>query len=479
MAAVDVLVVDVDDGEFIIGNDFLTSLGIGVDRQLQQLATRSEDETSGDPIDLEADEMPVKIAGSVPSGSDDIFAAVERLIDRAVENGFPLEHVVILRTISHAYDVWRLELRDDPPANVPPLEVRLKDGARPTKCKPRKYPPHIRQFLRDFNERLVELGLVYENPKRRWSSPVLPVKKSADPMDPLQTTDYRARNEQTDVMAAVMSILSLVLVNARGMKHFGLFDFLKGFWQLSQAELCQEFMSYMTDEKIFTPRRVPQGCADAAIHFQKTMEECFASRLYKHLLIWIDDLLLYANGIEVYLQKLGELFALLNQFGLKLSVKKSSLYQKEVKWCGRLIDEHGARHDPTRIDTLRSLPYPTTAGELQQFVCAINWMRESIVDFARQVAPLQHRLDQALVSTKRTRRAAAGIEIELNREERAAFDTVTRYARISGPADPSLGRRTPPHPSKWMVIGGNVTSWLCDNSTPPTRPHHGWQLSGK
>ncbi|KAE9044244.1 hypothetical protein PR002_g2909 [Phytophthora rubi] len=74
MAAVDVLVLDVDDGEFIIGNDLLTSLGIDVDRQLQQLAMRSEDETSGDPIDLEADEMHVKIDGSVPSGSDDIFA---------------------------------------------------------------------------------------------------------------------------------------------------------------------------------------------------------------------------------------------------------------------------------------------------------------------------------------------------------------------------------------------------------------------
>ncbi|EGZ18561.1 hypothetical protein PHYSODRAFT_378048, partial [Phytophthora sojae] len=51
-------------------------------------------------------------------------AAVERLIDRAVENGFPLEHVEQLCKIAHAYDVWRLELRADPPANVPPLEVR-------------------------------------------------------------------------------------------------------------------------------------------------------------------------------------------------------------------------------------------------------------------------------------------------------------------------------------------------------------------
>ncbi|POM65946.1 Hypothetical protein PHPALM_18267 [Phytophthora palmivora] len=390
MSAVDVLIANVDDDEFIVGNDLLHAFGIDVDRQLEMLADRGEDETCGDVIELEADESPVS---DIKSSENDIFTAVERLLTRAVENGFPVDKLENLRTIVHAYDVWRLELRDDPPAKVPPMEVRLQEGARP-------------------------------NPDSRWASPVLPVKKSADLMDLRQTTDYRAVNELTDVRAAVMPILSVAMENARGMNHFGLFDFLKGFWQLPLAEQCQEFLSYMTDEKIFTPRRVPQGSSDAAIFFQQTMEKCFASLLYEHLLIWIDHLLLYAADIDTYLVKLGELFSLLNQFGLKLSVKKSSLYQAQVKWCGRVIDGHGIRHDNQRIDSLRAMPYPRTAAELQQFVCAINWMRDSIIDFARQVEPLQHRLDVALAHTKRTKRAAASIEIELEKQEQQAFDDV-------------------------------------------------------
>ncbi|KAE8882448.1 hypothetical protein PF005_g20928 [Phytophthora fragariae] len=152
-------------------------------------------------------------------------------------------------------------------------------------------------------------------------------------MDLRQTTDYREINSVTEVMAAVIPILSLVMENARGKQHFGLFGFLKYFWQLPLAEFCQEWMSYMTDEKIFTPRRVPQGCSDAAIHFQKTMEKCFATLLYKHLLVWIDDLVLYADDIDTYLDKLTELFSLLNDFGLKLSVKKSRLSDRgKVVW---------------------------------------------------------------------------------------------------------------------------------------------------
>ncbi|KAG4062024.1 hypothetical protein PC123_g3135 [Phytophthora cactorum] len=317
--------------------------------------------------------------------------------------------------------------------------------------------------------------MMYENPNSRWASPVLPVKKSADLMDLRQTTDYWEQNEKTEVMAAAMPILSLVLENARGMKHFGLFDFLKGFWQLTLAERCQEFFSYMTDEKIFTPRRAPQGCSDAAIFFQKTMEECFASLLYEHLLIWIDDLLLYTDDMDAYLENLAEFFSLLNQFGLKLSAKKCSLYHTEVKWCGKLINSQGVRHDPERIDTLRAMPYPKTAAELQQFVCAINWMRESIVDYARQVSPLQKRMDQALASTKRTKRAAAGIELELTVEERQALDDMKEMlasaATLDFPEDSATTCLfTDASDTGWSVIVTQVVNF--DSKVPATDQQH-------
>eukprot|EP00644_Phytophthora_capsici_P017003 jgi/Phyca11/129344/e_gw1.83.90.1 len=152
---------------------------------------------------------------------------------------------------------------------------------------------------------------------------------------------------------------------------------------------------------------MPQGCCDAAVYFQQTMERCFESLLYTSLIIWIDDLLLFADDIDSYLQKLDQVFDLVADFGLKLSVKKSSLYQQSVKWCGRIINSDGVAHDPERIDVLRSMPYPTTAGQLQQFICAANWMRESIVDYARSADPPQKRLDEALKNSKRTKRKAA------------------------------------------------------------------------
>lgn len=70
-----------------------------------------------------------------------------------------------------------------------------------------------------------------------------------------------------------------------------IFDFLDGFWQLPLDEESQEILSYITDRGVFTSTRVPQGCSDAALHFQLTIEDVLGDRVRSAVLVWIDDLL--------------------------------------------------------------------------------------------------------------------------------------------------------------------------------------------
>ncbi len=173
-----------------------------------------------------------------------------------------------------------------------------------------------------------------------------------------QTIDYRGANDDTDPIVGVMPHLQSRLRHTKGKKHFGTFDCLKGFWQLPLHEESQEPLSYMTDEEIFTPMRVPQGSSDSAVYFQLTMEECFKQLLYTHLLVWIDDLLLYAEDIDTYLVKLQELLATADHFGIKFSALKTCLYQQEVNWCGRVINAEGVTYSKERVEGLQAIPYP-------------------------------------------------------------------------------------------------------------------------
>ncbi|ETV82186.1 hypothetical protein H257_04897 [Aphanomyces astaci] len=83
------------------------------------------------------------------------------------------------------------------------------------------------------------------------------------------------------------------------------------------------------------------------------------------------------------------------QFGLKLSPKKCHFFLREAEWCDKVISADGITHSPSRIQGLVHLSPPTTAADLQQFVCATNWMRASIPGYNQLVDPLRHLLDVA------------------------------------------------------------------------------------
>jgi hypothetical protein len=92
------------------------------------------------------------------------------------------------------------------------------------------------------------------------------------------------------------------------------------------------------------------------------MQSVFADELYESVIIWIDDLVLYASDDEEYLEKLRSFFMKLRKHNLKLSASKSTIYAKSVTWCGHVIDGDGMQQDPTRVQALSTLPLPTSSS---------------------------------------------------------------------------------------------------------------------
>ncbi|OWZ05565.1 hypothetical protein PHMEG_00022324 [Phytophthora megakarya] len=163
--------------------------------------------------------------------------------------------------------------------------------------------------------------------------------------------------------------------------------------QLPLAKASQEILSYMTDRGMYTPTRVRQGSTDATLHFQSTVEDVLKEHLHGNLFA-TEPL----DVIEAILTKLDE-------FGFKLNPKKCKVFLTEMKWCGKIINEHGVGHDPKRIESLRAIPEPTTAAELR------------LVDYAKTSKHLQELLERSLRGTKRSKRVAAGTNITFSQEE--------------------------------------------------------------
>jgi len=115
---------------------------------------------------------------------------------------------------------------------------------------------------------------------------------------------------------------------------------------------------------------------------------------------------MHAASETELLERLRRFFEICREFGLKLHAEKTHLFLREANFCGRIIDSKGVRHDPRSLDTLKNMRTPEVAGDLQQFLCATGWMRSSIPEYAKTIAPLHNLMEDCYTRAgKRTKRA--------------------------------------------------------------------------
>jgi len=208
-----------------------------------------------------------------------------------------------------------------------------------------------------------------------------------------------------------MPNLESLLQTTGGSKVFSKIDLCHAYWQIPLHPDSQECMSIQTPLGVQTPRRVLQGGTDAGNHFQACTAPLF-EELSENLLQWLDDFLLHAKSEKELIEFLKEFFRTCRQFGLKLHAEKSQLFLRKANFCGRIIDGDGTRFDPRRLDTLLSMRKPEHAGDLQQFICATNWMRSSIPEYSTVIAPLHNLMESCYaVAKKRTKRAVRNISL--------------------------------------------------------------------
>jgi hypothetical protein len=143
-----------------------------------------------DPIDYHD----VDVGQGIP---EELADAIEGLLTCAEHAGMSRDCIQSLRQlVTECKDVFRLNLGADPPANVKPLVIKLRDGAEPVRMSARKYAPPQLKFIRNKIRELEELGLVFKNTGAEWASPPLILPKPG-PDQYRMTVDLRVPNAST------------------------------------------------------------------------------------------------------------------------------------------------------------------------------------------------------------------------------------------------------------------------------------------
>ena len=76
--------------------------------------------------------------------------------------------------------------------------------------------------------------------------------------------------------------------------------------------------------------KLPFGLTNAPATFQRLMNEILKEDLFKHVLIFLDDLLVFSETPAEHLERIEKVFLKLRAAGLKLKPKKCDLFQTQL-----------------------------------------------------------------------------------------------------------------------------------------------------
>lgn len=419
------LVLEDDMSEILLGKPLLKALGIDVDDYLEANRSVLHNKTFNTDLlaqinsasnasgkaarlscysGLTAENADPDLIEPLPSAGaamgedteDEIQDAFRKMIQNAKDREMSQKGLQSLRELLQEFrDIFRIRLGKDDPAKIPPMEVKLKVGAKPVKSHQRRYAPAQRAFLSSTVKKLETLGAVRANPTSRWASPALAVPKSGAEGYRF-AVDLRRANQQVQAMASSMPHLESRFQGVAGSACFAKVDLCHAYWQLALAENSQEIFSIQTPMGIYTPTRLTQGSTDAGNYFQGTTEPLFneVPLLRDKSLQWLDDFMLHAKTEEELLGALKAFFGTCQKYGLKVHALKTDLFGREATFCGRVFDKDGMRFHPSKFEALRSMQRPELAADLLQFSFALNWMRTSIPNYSELVAPLLALLEE-------------------------------------------------------------------------------------
>jgi hypothetical protein len=100
--------------------------------------------------------------------------------------------------------------------------------------------------------------------------------------------------------------------------------------------------------------------------------------LWSEVLAFIDDIILPSKTVEQGIDLLQRVLERIRHAGLKLKASKCQLFQTKAKILGVIVCDGRVYEDPSRLEAIKSLPFPQTVRELRSFLGAVNFVGTSM-----------------------------------------------------------------------------------------------------
>jgi len=298
----------------------------------------------------------------------------------------------------------RIDLTDDVPFKVPY----------------RRIPPSMIDEVRKHLEQLLSSGII-EKSKSPFASAVVLVRKKNGSLR--LCVDYRLLNRKTIKDAYALPRIEEIFDILHGARYFSTLDMKAGYHQVPIEESHKERTAFTVGPLGFWQyRSMPFGLCNSPATYQRLMEECLGDLNMTICIIYLDDVIIFANTFEEHLERLDRVLTRLKENNLKLSAEKCYFLKKKAKFLGHVVSENGVETDPDKTQKVKDWPTPKNADELRSFVAFAGYYRRFLKNFSKIVKPLNDLLPPT--TTKKNKLTKQSKEWVWGDEQQKVFDNI-------------------------------------------------------
>ena len=214
--------------------------------------------------------------------------------------------------------------------------------------------------------------------------------------------DYRKLNSIIIRDAFPLPHIDEALQVVHNCNVFTSFDLAQGYLQLAMAEDDIKKTTFRAGSSgLYKFTHMPFGLSNAGSSFCRLMEQCLGDQQFVTLLLYLDDICIFALDVSTMLDQMELVFSWLKSFNLKIKPKKSYFFQASVIFLGHVLSANGISANPEKVEKVRDWPVPSNAKELHSFLGLASHYCQFIPNFAC-IAKCLHQL-VGLTNVKKTK----------------------------------------------------------------------------
>ena len=225
-----------------------------------------------------------------------------------------------------------------------------------------------------------------------------------------------------------MPLIAEVL-DCLGPSMFFSIDLKAGYWQVVLEPSDCHNTAFRTRDGLLEFLVMPFGLTSAPATFQRLMDSVLHDLLWKTVMVYLDDIVVYTKTWEEHVAVLDDVLQRLRAAGLKASPGKCAFGQEEPLYLGNLVTRKGILPDPANIMPIMNALPPRNITAVQSFLGMTKYYADFTQWHAAIAAPLY----------ELTRKVTA---LEWNDQRQAAFNALK--GALTGP--PVLRRPDPTQP---------------------------------